>query len=126
MPDDTSICRNDHADEYDLSSTQIVYLRDKRTYTYLELLNEIHQQCSGLPAVAHDWLCGTTFRIWNRDTTYIGTIHQNGAMLWPAFREMIETGVAIWPGENRNIIEVPLSDRDLNRAVLKEIDFWMF
>jgi len=123
---DDRVLLDDYADEYDLSSTQVVYFRDKRTYTYLELLNEIHQQCSGLPTVAHDWLCGTTVRMWNHDTTYLGTVHQNGALLWPAFREMIETGTTVLSDESRNPIEAPLSDRDLNRAILKEIDFWMF
>ena len=44
----------------------------------------------------------------------------------PAFREMIETGLVPTRDEGGNLSETVLSAKGLERAMLKEIDFWMF
>ena len=63
--------------------------------------------------------------MWNRDVSVIAAVHSNSALLWPAFREMIDTGLVLRL-ENRGATETELSEEDMRRAVLKEIDFWMF
>ena len=46
---------------------------------------------------------------------------------WPAFQEMVATGGRYRLGNLRSSsTEVVLSQGELDRAILKEIDFWMF
>jgi len=117
---------NDEIGEGYLDRTVIVNLKAGGEYTYVELLQEIYNwQRNTLSSKACDWLLGRSYPMWNRDVTVIAAVYHNAALLWPAFREMIDTGLTLRL-ENHSFVETPLSEEDLGRAVLKDIDFWMF
>lgn len=119
---------DDQAAEEELSKLLQIHLIPGREYTYTELLHFISwRQRSLLGQMADDWLQGQIVNLWGRDQINIVTgVHQNGALLWPAFREIVETGMVPGHDQDGHPIDVPLSDRNLRRALLKEIDFWMF
>jgi len=118
----------DQGREEDLSTTITVLIEAGREYTYVELLNAIYQQKKdSLASIAEGWLVSNSISVWDEDVHVVAAVHQNGALLWPAFREFIETGLIVTPGGRRSFsIETPLSDDAIRRAVLKDIDFWMF
>ncbi len=117
----------DQGTEDDLTRTITTVLETGREYTYVELLQTVYkQQRSVLASTASDWLPGNSFRVWNQTVTVATAVHQNGVLLWPAFIEMIETGHAFEADKDGYLTGSLLSNEDMCRAVLKEIDFWMF
>ncbi len=126
--DEQALLNDGQAGDEDLSEVITVTLRAGNEYTYVELLQAIYydRKRSTLLSMAYDWIPRDDSSVWNQSAKVIVAVNQNGALLWPAFREMIEAGAVFLPGERRSSIEIQLSDEDLGRAVLKEIDFWMF
>jgi radical SAM protein with 4Fe4S-binding SPASM domain len=117
---------DDRAREDDLTTNVTVGLTPGREYTYVELLNRIHSRHkTGLPCKAKDWLMGSVAHLWGR-VNVVAAVHENGALLWPAFREMIETGLVPAHDEDGHPVEAPLYPSELRRALLKDTDFWMF
>jgi radical SAM protein with 4Fe4S-binding SPASM domain len=126
--DTEALLDDDRVADNDLSQTVRVTLWAGREYTYLELLQRIYTaHATTLLSIARDWLPGEDSLIWNENTRLVIAVHQNSALLWPAFRKMIETGgTFLLFTSPRNSVEVHLSEEELGHAVLKEIDFWMF
>jgi radical SAM protein with 4Fe4S-binding SPASM domain len=115
----------------ELSTRIIVTLEAGREYTYVELLNAIYYQQNGhswvkdrLLAMADGWLAGVSLSLWNQSQSIVIAVRDNGPLLWPALKEIIAIDCAFKPypikGEIYPCTEVH------RRAVLKDIDFWMF
>lgn len=125
---------NDQAREQDMSKTIQITLAGGREYTYVELLNAIHQTPRNtLIAIAYDWLSANKLSLWrNPDSGVVVTVYANGSLLWPAFREILESDTVIATSISRGDIdprETSLTadiEQIHRRAVLKDIDFWMF
>jgi radical SAM protein with 4Fe4S-binding SPASM domain len=131
---------NDQGGEQDLSTVVTVTLAAGREYTYVELLNAIYQGMvarSTLLLATYEWLSPKTVSLWDRDRSIVAAVYQNGALLWPAIREILESDATLPPrgrsiGDTRDISATPFLMSDMNvtevqrRAVLKDIDFWMF
>ena len=95
-------------------------------YTYVELLRAVyHQRSNTLLPVACGWIACDDALLWNQSARIVVAVFQNGALLWPTFREIIADEILHLPHTRRSSIEIPLSEEDLGRAVLKDIDFWM-
>ncbi len=128
----------DQGGEQDLSTTLAqITLPAGREYTYVELLNAVHQQKKdALLSIAYGWLSRSTVPLWDQNVPVIAAVNQNGGLLWPAMRELLETLPGMLPPANpkgpRSISAQGLPPADMNvmdvlkRAVLKDIDFWMF
>jgi radical SAM protein with 4Fe4S-binding SPASM domain len=122
----------DQAGEQDLSATVQVTLPGGKEYTYVELLNEIYkQQKDPVLSMAYGWLSRNTVPLWNQDVPVVAAVWQNGALLWPALREILEsvppTPPIVRPERALSISAVDTITPDVQqRAVLKDIDFWMF
>jgi radical SAM protein with 4Fe4S-binding SPASM domain len=115
---------NDLGQEEELSMSVGVTLEAGREYTYVELLNAIfQQQRDPLLMMANSWLTGTSMTLWNRNQTVITAARQNGALLWPAFKDIIAIDCATALSRKENPYTCAEAHR---RAVLKDIDFWMF
>jgi hypothetical protein len=115
---------NDLGQEEELTMSVGITLEAGREYTYVELLNAIFQpQRDPLLLMANSWLTGTSVTLWNRSQTVITAARQNGALLWPAFRDIMAIDCAVAPPKERNPYVCAEAHR---RAVLKDIDFWMF
>ena len=111
----------------DLSATITVTLQPGGEYTYVELLQEIYQrQRDTLLPMAYDWLPHEQNVVWDESARTVVAVQQNGALLWPAFREIMESEGILRMGTPRAWTELELSEEDLKHARLKEIDFWMF
>jgi len=119
---------DDQARDDDLHTAIDVTLAGGREYTYVELLKAIHAEHKDwLRWMARDWLMGEIVPLWHRpNTNVVAGVHENGTLLWPAFREMIETGLILTRDEDGHVTEAPLYWRHLQRATLKDTDFWMF
>jgi radical SAM protein with 4Fe4S-binding SPASM domain len=122
---------DDNVGQEDVSTTVHVTLNDAAQYTYTELLNAVYEQNRlRLLAITYDGLSENTIGMWDRNVPIITTVHQNGALLWPAIREIVASDTII-PTEGRSgnatkeftAAEIAEIHR---RAVLKDIDFWMF
>jgi radical SAM protein with 4Fe4S-binding SPASM domain len=114
---------NDQGQDQELSTQLTVTLEAGREYTYVEFLNAVHQQQKDpLLAMANDWLRGT-FLLWNQTQLVIIPVRENGALLWPAFKDIAAIDCTSPPpgkGDSYTCAETR------RRAVLKDIDFWMF
>ncbi|UCD51840.1 MAG: hypothetical protein JSW27_04235 [Phycisphaerales bacterium] len=75
--------------------------------------------------IAKNWLLGETTHLWGR-VRIVAALYGNGVLLWPAFREIAETGLVPAFDEDGHLTESPLSTENYRRARMKEIDFWMF
>ena len=122
----------DQGGEHDLSATVQVVLPFGKEYTYVELVNEIYrQQKDTMLPMAYGWLSRSAIPIWNRDVPVIAAVNQNGALLWPAFREILDS-IPPAPPIARPDRTLSLSAADpitpdvQQRAVYKDTDFWMF
>jgi radical SAM protein with 4Fe4S-binding SPASM domain len=125
----------------DISKTVRVTLAAGREYTYVELLNEIYyQQNRGawvsretLLSMAYDWLLSDVVSVWDQNVDVVAAVHQNGTLLWPAFREIAAPPETDPVSRSRRVsgtADTTLTDAEKlqaqSRAKLKEIDFWMF
>jgi radical SAM protein with 4Fe4S-binding SPASM domain len=117
---------DDQGEKGDLSVSLSATLEDGRQYTYVELLNTIYQQQKDtLLTMAYDWVQGDSLSAWNQNVEVIVATHKNGALLWPAFREIIAATSVTQPV--RRILAEASADPEVHhRAILKDIDFWMF
>ncbi|MBN1508830.1 MAG: radical SAM protein [Sedimentisphaerales bacterium] len=122
----------DQAGEQDLTATVQVTLPGGKEYTYVELLNEIYrQQKDAVLSMAYGWLSRTTIPLWNQDVPVVAAVYQNGTLLWPALREILESiPPTVPPTRSDRALLTSAGDTitpDVQqRAVLKDIDFWMF
>jgi len=129
---------NDQGVGQDLSVTITVTITPGREYTYVELLNAIYQRQtrSLLLSMTYDWLSPNAVSLWNWDLSLVVAVHQNGVLLWPAIREILESDSTLPTGLRSIVLTHDVSAAalmsDMNvaevqrRAVLKDIDFWMF
>ncbi|MEN6334855.1 MAG: radical SAM protein [Phycisphaerales bacterium] len=128
--DETSLL-SDNPGQQDVSATVVVALAAGRQYTYTELLNAVYEQNRlKLLAIAYDWLSANDVGLWDQNVPLVTAVHQNGALLWPAIREIVESD-SIIPTEglsgNATRQFTPVEVAGIHRrAVLKDIDFWMF
>lgn len=78
---------------FDGIATITVSIAAGREYTRVELLNAIYEQRrrSLLLSMRYDWLSPKAVFLWNRDLSFVAAIHQNGALLWSAIREIFES-----------------------------------
>lgn len=128
--DETSLL-SDYPGQQDVNATIWASLTVGRQYTYTELLNAVYEQNRlKLLAIAYDWLYANDVGLWDRKVPLITAVHRNGALLWPAIREIIESNGVIPTGgvsENATRAFTPAQIAEIHRrAVLKDIDFWMF
>jgi hypothetical protein len=122
---------HDGPGEQDVSTTFSVRLQAKKQYTYVEVLNTAYAQHPlKLLAIAHDWLSANTIGMWDQHVPVITAVYENGALLWPAIREILESNTVIPTGGtsgNATRVFTPAEVAEIHRrAVLKDIDFWMF
>ncbi len=114
----------------DLVTVLCVSLEAGHEYTYVELLNLVYQQHKdALLSMAYDWIEGTFVPLWEDERVYvIAAVQQNGALLWPAIRDILGNYCPAGAGgENpEGETELPLSDVGYRRAMFKDADFWMF
>lgn len=128
--DETSLL-DDGPGEQDISTTLSVRLQGGRQYTYVEVLNAVYTQYRfKLLEIAYDWLSANTIATWDQNVPVVTAVHENGALLWPAIWEIIESD-SILPtiGLSGNATKTfsPAEITEIHRrAVLKDIDFWMF
>ena len=128
--DEEALLNDEYVADDDLSQTVKVTLYAGHEYTYVELIQRLYpSNRTTLLSMACDWLPRDESYIWNETAKLVVAVHQNGALLWPAFREIIETGGTFQFGNRTRGIEdtteIQLSPEDVARAILKEIDFWM-
>jgi len=119
---------NDLSAESDLSATFRVWLPAGRQYTYVELLDTIYQQDRGqLLSIAYDRLVGSGTTLWGQNATVLVAVYQNGPLLWPAVRAIIEDPSVIAFASGPPTRSITLNLTALQRgAVLKDVDYWMF
>jgi radical SAM protein with 4Fe4S-binding SPASM domain len=119
---------DDHALESDLSKTISVDLTPGREYSYVELLIRIYWWGIDWPSrMARDWLVGEWVDLY--DASHVNIViapHENGPLLWPAFRQMLATDLIVVRDQEGNMIEEPLYEAWRRRVLLKDSDFWMF
>jgi radical SAM protein with 4Fe4S-binding SPASM domain len=129
-PDDESLL-NDQTVEQDLSTVIEVAIPQGREYTYAELLNLVYQvHRDRLLAIAYDWLSANPVLLWDEATYAYIAVHQNGALLWPAMQEIMGSE-AIIPtsglgSASRETLPATTVSQIRRRAVIKDMDFWMF
>ena len=122
---------NDAAGQQDVSTTVSATLTAGRQYTYTELLNAVYEQNRlKLLAIAYDWLAANTIGMWDQNVPIITAVYENGALLWPGIREIIESETIIPTGGLSGNATKEFTMEEITeihrRAVLKDIDFWMF
>ena len=123
---------NDQGQDREVSARVAVTLEAGREYTYVELLNAIYRAQNGqtwvkdpLLEMANNWLMGISLVLWDQSQSLIIAVPENGALLWPAFREIIAAACVEPSAPQRD--PGPYSCAETHRrAVLKDIDFWMF
>jgi radical SAM protein with 4Fe4S-binding SPASM domain len=130
LRDETSLL-DDSPGEQDISTSVSIQLPGGAQYTYTELLNAVYEQHRPkLLAIAYDWLSANMIGMWDQNVRVVTAVHENGALLWPAIREIIESNSLIpVPGKSGNAMKQfsPSETAEIHRrAVLKDIDFWMF
>jgi len=122
---------NDADKETDLDMVLQVTLPGAREYTYVELVNAIYETRRGalLLSMAYDWLWPTPLAAWSGSVSVLSVVHENGALLWPAFRDIMKSdsippdiAQGVKPGDTP-----PVTLDEIHwRAMLKDADFWMF
>jgi hypothetical protein len=129
---------NDQVAEQDLSTVIGIPLTPGREYTFVELLNAVYQQRvkNALLSVTYSWLSPQSVSLWNQGLSLVAAVHQNGALLWPAIREILGSDTTLPTGLRSAVltrgISAASSPGDMNitevqrQAVLKDTDFWMF
>ena len=122
---------SDQGREQDLNVVLQVSLPGGQECTYVELLNLVYEQHRlQLMSIAYDWLFEKTFSVWTQNVLLVAAVYENGALLWPALREIIESDSIIPTGGPADASRLTLSAAQIaeihRRAVLKDIDFWMF
>jgi len=120
---------DDTGEHEDMSATVSVQLARDRQYTYVEILNAVYQTHGyDLSAMAASWMVGQPVSLWGQDEEVVVAVHQNGPLLWPAFRDGIETGVIGFGGGRGSprVDQIVLDAETLRRVLLKDLDFWMF
>jgi len=121
---------DDKPGQQDVSSIVSAVLTIGGRYTYTELLNTVYEQNrSKLLAIAYDWLSANTIGMWDQNVPVVTAVYENGALLWPAIREIIESDSVLptdGTSENATKAFTPAEIAEIHRrAVLKDIDFWM-
>ena len=99
-------------------------------YTYTELLNAVYKQNQlTLLTIAYDWLSANTLGLWDQEVPVVAAVYENGSLLWPAIREIIESDSIHRSGGQVNIAPkefTPAETAEIHRrALLKDTDFWM-
>ena len=125
---------NDCDGEQDMSSTCSVLLAGGREYTYVELLNAVYdyeqRNRNLLLAMAYDWILPDSVEAWNQELSVVVAVYENEPLLWPALREIVESDPLDPPPALRCEVREAVLSADPNevyrKAVLKDIDFWMF
>jgi hypothetical protein len=122
----------------DINRTVHVQLSGGLRYTYVELIDQVYYQNRELVArMAVNWLSGQPVRLWDRNYSVITAVNQNQGLLWPLFREIIGHDPDTPPSLGRRglsdiidlselISALENDDAIRKRALLKDIDFWMF
>jgi radical SAM protein with 4Fe4S-binding SPASM domain len=131
--DSETVLLGDEGMERDIRADIRVTLAAGREYTYTELLNAVYQQRrERLLSIAYHWLSASNVSLWSQEVSIMVTVHENGTLLWPAFREIpeldvpVESDMIVLPtrmGSSSVIADIANIHR---RAALKDIDFWMF
>jgi radical SAM protein with 4Fe4S-binding SPASM domain len=121
----------DESGAQDVTMSIVLSLEAGREYTYAELLKTAYQQRSTtLLPMAYDWLLGGYVSLWSRPFYVMATVHENEPLLWPAFRDIADSDWLLILGQYgldpRRGTVTSLSPTISQRAVLKDIDFWMF
>ncbi len=118
------------AEVSDLVTVFWVSLEAGHEYTYVELLNLVYkQQKDTLLSMTYDWIEGQYVPLWKDEGVYVvAAVQQNGALLWPAIRDILRNYCPAGAGgENpEGGTKLPLSDVGYRRAMFKDADFWMF
>ena len=125
---------NDCDGQQDIRRTCPVLLAGGREYTYVELLNAVYdyEQRSRnlLLEMAYDWILPESVEAWNQELSVVVAVYENEPLLWPALREIIESDPLEPPLVLRGEVREGIWSADPNevhrKAVLKDIDFWMF
>ena len=110
-----------------------VYLEANRPYSYAEILNAIYSgQRDLLLQLACAWLTGDDLEMCDGEEYEEITIHENGALMWPAIREIIAQDSVTFAYDvcEENPEETTVNTTESRaiheQAVLKDVDFWMF
>lgn len=115
--------------EDSLKATVRVSLEGGRQYSYPELLSQVHRQNGmELSQLARRWLGGGTGRSRRDKAMVIAGIYRNEALLWPAVRS-VALGEDLPSGRRaaENEESFYVNDEEMRRrAVMRNIDFWMF
>ena len=130
---ETSLLNDQGPGQQDCQNVALaVLLAANRQYTYTELLNAVYEQ-NRLDA-AGDRLrlaVGEQVGLWDQNVAVVTAVYENGALLWPAIREIIESDID--HSDRRNERECdegasrpPRSLRFTGGRCSKDIDFWMF
>jgi len=122
---------NDPGEDQDVNVVLQVSLAAGQQCTYAELLKLVYEQHSlQLVSIAYDWLSSKPVPLWNQNVAVVAAVYENGALLWPALWEIIESDSIIPTGRMGDASRLALSAAEIaeihRRAVLKDIDFWMF
>jgi len=124
---------NDADKETDLDMVLQVTLPGAREYAYVELVNEIYIHYTGrralLLSMGYDWLWPSPLAVWGGSTPVVSVVHENGALLWPAFRDIIKSDSIppdVLPISSLGSTPPVRLDELHWRAMLKDMDFWMF
>lgn len=108
------------------------YLEAGHEYTYAEILRKVyHSQRDLLMELACAWLSDHDIYIGDSSPYSVVSIHQNGALLWPAMRDIIreDTVSFQWQHQSVNTQETVITNQNTTihqRAMMKDVDFWMF
>jgi len=122
---------SDAAREYVFTSIP-VFLNAGRQYTYSELLQVIYQDNRDvLLELAEAWLNRWGFQVTPNSGYSIDGIFRNGPLMWPALREIVLDDSVTYtrrfsPNNNSYTMPSDTTSMVFQRAVLKDIDFWMF
>jgi hypothetical protein len=124
---------NDQGQDQEVNACVAVTLEAGREYTYVELLNAIYRAQNGqtwvkdqLLEMANNWLIGISLVLWDQNQSLIIAVPENGALLWPAFREILVSDCTYQPPPGTRSSGNEAACAEIHRrAVLKDIDFWM-
>jgi hypothetical protein len=122
---------DDAEGDNDINRTVNIQLSGRSRYTYVELIDQVYYQNRDLLArMAVNWLSSQPVRLWDQNYSIITAVNQNQGLLWPVFREIISYDPDTTSPGTQSLSDLmsPLEiDESLRkRALLKDIDFWMF
>ena len=109
-----------------------IYLETGQEYTYMDLLRLAYRSERDLLLdLACSWLSSHEIYIEESSGFDVTSIHENGALLWPAIREIIKadevTFLYNYRGqEKEETISTNSNTTIYQQASMKDVDFWMF